>query len=519
MKNNAFLIIIIACTSLFACKKNSLGPDSEPDPELTITSISPDYGRALDEITVKGTGFSATASENAVTLGGVSAEVVAATTTQLTVKAPGNASHGNIGVKVKTKSATSADKFHYEPKIDKLDPESGKIGDPVTLTGQHFIADPSAMEVVFNGIAATITAATATSMTVTIPEGTKTGAVTVALKSREPVTGPVFTVIPDEEPTDLFTIVSGNITATRILGSGEIFTVDDIRDILYALSADQKQILKIDLASLSQTVLLENTAPFLLGNTAAPFYPSSMALSHDGTTLYLLCTTNNNVATQTNVFKVDTGSGEVTPIGNRKIGLVGLGGLTGGGARLPLFVDNKENIYTRHNEGGITNFQALAKFSSDLSSYTHVIDDKFSGSNGLLSVNGTTFRALYDYVFTGSLYVDITEGVAGTPQRQPAAIVAHYLLSRAGTGGYAMLKSPAAASYNLFDVNADWSANTQKGQVAIAKQTIINGRTFGHFIDLMRADSKGDFYVRVNVDVMGNSGIGEYSGIYKLHVD
>ncbi|MFB2119631.1 IPT/TIG domain-containing protein [Parapedobacter sp. 2B3] len=517
MKNS--ILLLIACASVIACKKNSIEPNNEPDAEVAITSIQPDYGRAFDEIVVTGTGFSTITTENTVALNGISAEVVSATVSQLVIKAPGNASHGNIEVKVKSKSAISADKFYYTPEIDGLDSESGKIGDAVAVTGKHFIADPSTMEVTFNGTAATISVATATTLTVTVPEGASTGSITVALKGREPVTGPIFTIVGEEETTDLFTVVSGNITPTKILGSGEVFIVDDIRNTLYALSADQKQLLKVDLASLSQTVLLDGVSPFLLGNSAAPFYPSSMALSDDGRSLYLLCTTNNNVATQTNVFKVGTTNGEVTPIGNRKIGLAGLGGLTGGGARLPLFVDNEENIYTRHNEGGITNFQALAKFNSDLSSFIHVIDNKFSGSNSLIRINETTFRALYDYAFTGSQYVDITEGVAGTPQRQPVAIVANYLLARAGMEKFAMLKSPMANSYNLFEVNADWSANTQKGQVTIAKQATVNGRTFDYFIDLMCADSDGNLYVRVNVNIAGNSGIGEYSGIYKLKVD
>ncbi len=55
-------------------------------------------------------------------------------------------------------------------------PAQGGVGQTVAIQGQNFSATPSANTVQFNGTAATVTAATANSLTVTVPAGATTGA-------------------------------------------------------------------------------------------------------------------------------------------------------------------------------------------------------------------------------------------------------------------------------------------------------------------------------------------------------
>jgi YD repeat-containing protein len=50
-------------------------------------------------------------------------------------------------------------------------PAQGSVGQTVVIQGQNFSAKPSANTVRFNGTAATVTAATANSLTVTVPSG------------------------------------------------------------------------------------------------------------------------------------------------------------------------------------------------------------------------------------------------------------------------------------------------------------------------------------------------------------
>jgi uncharacterized repeat protein (TIGR01451 family) len=66
------------------------------------------------------------------------------------------------------------------PVITGFTPVAGAAGTVVTLTGRHFDAVPAGNQVTFNGIAATVTAATATTLSVTVPPGEVTGRIGVA---------------------------------------------------------------------------------------------------------------------------------------------------------------------------------------------------------------------------------------------------------------------------------------------------------------------------------------------------
>jgi len=52
-------------------------------------------------------------------------------------------------------------------------PSQGSVGQTVVIQGQNFSTTPSANTVQFNGTAATVTAATANSLTVTVPTGAR----------------------------------------------------------------------------------------------------------------------------------------------------------------------------------------------------------------------------------------------------------------------------------------------------------------------------------------------------------
>jgi hypothetical protein len=80
-------------------------------PEPTITGFSPTIGSANIPIIVTGTNFSATVEFNAVKFNGTTAEVAAATPTQLTVKVPAGSTTGKISVKVGPHTATSDSNF------------------------------------------------------------------------------------------------------------------------------------------------------------------------------------------------------------------------------------------------------------------------------------------------------------------------------------------------------------------------------------------------------------------------
>lgn len=66
-----------------------------------------------------------------------------------------------------------------EPYIVAFSPEAGEIGETVTITGINFNTNPSNNFVSFNGIPTVVTAASETSLTVTVPNGATTGKISV----------------------------------------------------------------------------------------------------------------------------------------------------------------------------------------------------------------------------------------------------------------------------------------------------------------------------------------------------
>jgi IPT/TIG domain len=79
-----------------------------------------------------------------------------------------------------------------KPAIASISPNSGPANASVTITGADFDPTASSNTVKFNGVAATVTSASSTSLVVTAPAGGSTGAVTVSTAGGM-ATGPVFT--------------------------------------------------------------------------------------------------------------------------------------------------------------------------------------------------------------------------------------------------------------------------------------------------------------------------------------
>jgi RHS repeat-associated protein len=86
--------------------------------------------------------------------------------------------------------------------IIELAPAQGAVGETVTISGTGFSTAPSADTVKFNGTKATVSVATAVSLTVTVPTGAASGTVSVQTEAEGPVTSvQSFTVASSSAPT------------------------------------------------------------------------------------------------------------------------------------------------------------------------------------------------------------------------------------------------------------------------------------------------------------------------------
>jgi RHS repeat-associated protein len=168
---------------------------------LTVSSVVPSQAPAGATVTISGTGFVATASANTVRFNGTAATVTAASTVRLTVTVPAGATSGAVTVTTAAGTATSAQAFTVGaalpvPTVTALSPTRAAVGATVTVTGTGFDTSAGGNIVSFGRTRARVTAATATRLTVTVPEAAGSGRVTVATAGGSVTSGSDFVVVP-----------------------------------------------------------------------------------------------------------------------------------------------------------------------------------------------------------------------------------------------------------------------------------------------------------------------------------
>ncbi|MET9913450.1 IPT/TIG domain-containing protein [Streptomyces sp. NPDC006476] len=132
---------------------NRLGIDRFASNTLSVLSVVPVRAVPGAKITLSGTGFSTTAANNNVTIGGKTAAVTSAFATRLTVTVPANAVSGKVAVTAGGSTAEAAETFTVAspgPTISAVAPVSGVEGTQVTLTGTGFASAATDNLVRFN---------------------------------------------------------------------------------------------------------------------------------------------------------------------------------------------------------------------------------------------------------------------------------------------------------------------------------------------------------------------------------
>src|SRR6266540_594594 len=106
--------------------------------QIAVISVAPERGPVGATVTIRGSGFSTTANQNAVSFNGTSAAVSSATATQLIVSVPTGATTGTVGVTTPAGSASGPSPFvvttSLAPTITSFTPTTGLAGATVTLT-------------------------------------------------------------------------------------------------------------------------------------------------------------------------------------------------------------------------------------------------------------------------------------------------------------------------------------------------------------------------------------------------
>ena len=170
-------------------------------PVPALTSLSPDTGPLAggQVVTITGTNFISPAQ---VFFGANAGVVTNVTPTTITVTTPAGAAVGAVPVSVVTGGGASnslAYTYVDTPITTSITPTSGPLagGNAATITGGGFGNSIPAVSVTFGGNAATVTAVTPTSITVTVPAGAAPGAINVTVTTAGGSSGPLaYTYLP-----------------------------------------------------------------------------------------------------------------------------------------------------------------------------------------------------------------------------------------------------------------------------------------------------------------------------------
>ena len=187
-------------------------PTAVPLPPPNITSLSPSAGSAGTSVTITGTSFGSTQGTSTVTFNGTAATTTSWSDTSIVTMVPSGATTGNVVVSVGgVNSSGSSFTVVSAPSITSLSPAMGAVGAAVTITGTNFGATQGTSAVLVNGVAATPTSWSATSIAVLVPSGATTGNVVVTV-SGVASNGSSFTVVPVPNITSL-SVTSGAVGA------------------------------------------------------------------------------------------------------------------------------------------------------------------------------------------------------------------------------------------------------------------------------------------------------------------
>jgi YD repeat-containing protein len=202
---------------------NVLSIDRHSSSQVSIISFSPGVGLTGTAVAIFGTGFSATPSQDAVTFNGTAATVSSASPTKLVVTVPAGATSGTIGVTAPAGSATSSMTFTVaaastSPTITSFTPMAGVAGTSLTIAGTNFDTLPLNDRTSLNTQLTTVTAATSTSLTTSVPLLAGSGRITVSTPHGTATSAGDF-IVPPWPYTSSDIVTSGRIsfeTATPV---------------------------------------------------------------------------------------------------------------------------------------------------------------------------------------------------------------------------------------------------------------------------------------------------------------
>lgn len=155
--------------------------------DMSIISFTPEQGPSGASVTITGTGFSATTSQNSVQFNGIGAAVISSTTNQIVASVPVGATTGPITVISPLGSVTSTNSFTVttaqsgSPQITSFSPQIVASAAAVSVSGANFDSVPANNRLKLNTTAAAVpTGVSSSSMAMTVPAAAGSGRISLS---------------------------------------------------------------------------------------------------------------------------------------------------------------------------------------------------------------------------------------------------------------------------------------------------------------------------------------------------
>uniref|UniRef100_UPI003DA05316 beta strand repeat-containing protein n=2 Tax=Xanthomonas oryzae TaxID=347 RepID=UPI003DA05316 len=174
--------------------------------QLAIFTFSPGRGAPGTTVKIKGQGFSAAATQNAVKFNGVVATTVAATVNEITATVPTGATTGPISVAVGTAVAASPVNFVVDaaaavPTITSVAPTLVAVGEQVAISGKQFLPVVGQTSTLLNGRAVATSILSNTQIVFPVPAKVGSGKVTIITSYGSATSSQDVVVAPTEVET------------------------------------------------------------------------------------------------------------------------------------------------------------------------------------------------------------------------------------------------------------------------------------------------------------------------------
>jgi YD repeat-containing protein len=411
----------------------------------SILEFTPNSGPVGSTVTIYGTGFSTTASQNTVKFNGVAASVSSATATQIVTSVPAGATTGPITVITPIGATTSGSSFIVgsvnAPTINNFSPAIGAAGTAVTINGTNFETNAANNRVKFNITYPTITSATATTISTSVPAGATSGRISVATPNGNAVSSGDFFVPPSP-----YVAADVETTGRMAIGGSQtvaINTTDKIGLIVFDASAGQRVSLKVTASTVSGGSLTiynpyGTSIASVSYNTSGGFIDTPTLPINGTYTILIDPNTGVTGSTTFTLYNATDATGTITP---------------GGPAVTATTTTPGQNAQLTFNG------TAGQRVSLKISGVT------LTGGNGYVDVyikqpDGTTL-ASSTYISSGGAFIDVQT------------------LQTAGT--YTVLVDPqstntGSVTLTLYDVPADAASPITPGGPAVTMTTTIPGQ-------------------------------------------